>query len=489
MRAAVTSLCAVLALLACAGSAGATLVVTVGGHTVGRVHPGFLGLSMEIRGVEAYTGFDSEQIDPVFERLVRQLDPGQHPVLRIGGDTTDWTWYPIRGVGHPFGVRYALSSTWFKVVKALAQGTNARLILGVNLEADNGRVAAAEANAMITRIGRPWLEALQLGNEPDLYNVQASYTVNGVPFFARGTGWGFRTYLSDYARISRALPDFPLAGPEVGQLPWTNEVGSFLSSEPRVRIATLHLYALGCIPSKPATIPNLFSDTYTRGFPSRLLAGIAAAHAHGIPFRLDEMNTVSCAGQFGVSDRFAAALWILDALFELARAGVDGVNVHTREGTANQIFHVRRTHRHWVGTVSPEYYGMLAFARAAPVGSRLLGVHGAGSGPVHVWATKAPGTPEQVVLINLDAVGHTVLVRVRGPRTATLDRMSAPNVAATGHVTLGGQSVARESSTGLLQGALHLTRIRRLRTGYSVWLPANNATILRLAAVQHQEIN
>ena len=73
-------------------------------------------------------------------------------------------------------------------------------------------------------------------------------------------------------------------------------------------------------------------------------------------------------------------------------------------------------------------------------------------GPVHVWATKAPRAPEQVVLINLDAVGHTVLVRVPGPQVATLDRLSAPNVAATGHVTLGGQSVARESRTGLLKG-------------------------------------
>ena len=207
------SLLAALAIIAPARPAAATQVVSVGQSVVGRVRPGFLGLSMEIRGVEAYTGFDSNQVDPVFEQLIRQLDPGQHPVLRIGGDTTDWTWYPIRGVGHPFGVRYALTPTWFKVVKSLARGTNARLILGVNLEADRTRVAAAEANAMITRIGRPWLQALQLGNEPDLYNIQASYTINGAPFFARGSGWGFGPYLSDYARISRAMSRLPARRP------------------------------------------------------------------------------------------------------------------------------------------------------------------------------------------------------------------------------------------------------------------------------------
>lgn len=484
MRGAVVSLFAAFALLASAGSAGATLVVSVGRNAVARVQPGFLGLSIEIRGIEAYTGFDSQHIDPVFEQLIRQLDPGQHPVLRLGGDTTDWSWYPVRGMGRPFGVRYALNATWFKVVRALAQGTDGRLILGVNLEADRTRVAAAEANAMITQIGRPWLTALQLGNEPDLYNVQASYELNGVPHFARGAGWGFAPYLADYARISQAMPNFPLAGPEVGQPPWTNEVGPFLSSQPRVRIATLHLYPLGCVPSRPDTISSLFSDTNTRGYPSGLRPGIAAAHAHGIPFRLDEMNAVSCAGQYGISDRFAAALWILDALFELARAGVDGVNVHTREGTANQIFHMRQTHGQWVGSVSPEYYGMLAFARAAPAGSQLESVSGAASGPVHVWATKAPGTPEQVVLINLDTVGHTVLVRVPGPRVATLDRLSAPNVSASDGVTLGGQSVV--AGTGRPEGAPNLVAIHRLRTGYSVWLPAANATILRLASAHQQ---
>ena len=52
-------------------------------------------------------------------------------------------------VGHPFGVRYALTPTWFNVVKSLAQGTNARLILGVNLEADRKRFFVSDSGIVV----------------------------------------------------------------------------------------------------------------------------------------------------------------------------------------------------------------------------------------------------------------------------------------------------------------------------------------------------
>ena len=93
--------------------------MSVGRTAVARVQPGFLGLSFEVRGIEAYTGFAPRAINPVFEQLVRNLDPGQRPVLRIGGDTGDWSWYPIPHMQRPLGVRYALTPTRFQVVPRL----------------------------------------------------------------------------------------------------------------------------------------------------------------------------------------------------------------------------------------------------------------------------------------------------------------------------------------------------------------------------------
>jgi hypothetical protein len=477
MRGAVVSLFAAFALLASAGSAAAALVVSVGRNAVARVQPGFLGLSFEVRGIEAFTGFAPQAINPVFEQLVRNLDPGQRPVLRIGGDTGDWSWYPIPHMQRPLGVRYALTPTWFKVVSSLAEATDARLIVGLNLEVDSARVAAAEARAMISQIGSRWLEALQLGNEPELYNLLAWYEQHGVRYYGRGSGWGVPQYLSDFAAIARALPNFPLAGPEVGRPPWDDEFGQFLSQEPRVRIATLHRYSLPCVPVSAASVSGLLAVGAAGGFTNGLIPALRAAHAHGIPIRIDEMGPFPCNSEHGSGHTFAAALWELEAAFEAAKAGFDGINIHTRDGVSTEPFTFTRTGGVWRGHVSPDYYGLLAFAQAVPRGSQLLSVSGAG-GAVRAWATRAPDGVTRVVLINFARrVGQVVAVKAPGAGgAAALVRLTAPNAAATGGVTLGGQSFGASTTTGRLAGQLKATQVPLAH----VWLPAASAAILTL---------
>src|SRR5438105_6584666 len=104
------------------------------------VHPipaGFLGLSLEFPAIPAYAGTDPQAIDPVFEQLIRNVAPGQSPVLRIGGDSTDWTWWPVPGMARPAGVNYTLTRNWLAVASALTNALGARLIMGIDLEADS----------------------------------------------------------------------------------------------------------------------------------------------------------------------------------------------------------------------------------------------------------------------------------------------------------------------------------------------------------------
>ena len=70
---------------------------------------GFVGLSLEYPAVAAYAGTDPSALNPVFVQLIRNLNPGQLPVLRIGGDSTDWTWWPVAGMSQPAGVNYTLN--------------------------------------------------------------------------------------------------------------------------------------------------------------------------------------------------------------------------------------------------------------------------------------------------------------------------------------------------------------------------------------------
>jgi hypothetical protein len=467
------------------GVVSGAAVANISQATTGQVASGFLGLSFEIRGIETYTGTDPLAINPVFEQLIRNLDPGQRPVLRLGGDSTDETWYRYRKGPHPVGVRYTIPSSWFSVIKALAAGVDAHLILGVNFEQDSAAVARTEAQAFESKIGSQWIQAVALGNEPEYYHGLAWFSVNGVKHYGRPGAWSFQDFLSNYAQILRALPKTELAGPDIGGPVWMPYLGSFLASERRVKIATIHRYPLKqCTPSQHSTVAQLLADSATRGYASGLARLVHAAHSHGVAFRIDELNTVSCGGAVGVSNTFASSLWALDAMFELAHAGVDGVNVHTRQ-VPNQLFTFTESGGRWHAVVEPDYYGLLAFAQAAPPGSRLLKVSGFTSGPVHVWATRAPDGTERVVLINMASRGtKTLNVKVRSSAsTGTVSRLTAPSLAATGHVSLGGQSFAPNGTTGLLAGTTRTSSVTRTARGsYPVAVPAASAAILTLPA-------
>src|SRR2546423_12588305 len=62
------------------------------------IAPGFVGFSFEFGAVETYAGPDPRAINPVLVQLVRDVAPGQAPVLRIGGNSTDDSWWPTPGV-------------------------------------------------------------------------------------------------------------------------------------------------------------------------------------------------------------------------------------------------------------------------------------------------------------------------------------------------------------------------------------------------------
>jgi hypothetical protein len=460
------------------------LTANVAQSPVGWVPPGFVGLSFELRDIEAYTGTDPTAVNPMLEQLIRNLTPGQQPVIRIAGHSSDRAWYPIANAPTPAGVRYVLTPTWLAVVKALAEGVNGRLILGLNLEENSAEIAAAEANAIVAGIGEPWLDALELGNEPDLYPIVDWYKSNGVGVLGRSSSWDLSDFVREYADIARDLPQVPLAGPDVGTASWLGGMGQFLASEPRVRIATAHLYGPGCR-ATPVTVAQLFSDTYTRHFASRLEPAVRAAHARGVAFRLDETNDISCGGQAGISDTFASALWSLNELFQLARAGVDGVNVHTSQRTIGRLFSFDQVAGTWEAQVAPSYYGLLAFAQAAPPGSKLLGVSGSvSSGPVHVWATRAPDGTERVVVINLGlGSGQTVLVRAgQSTRPATVEWLSAPSVNATQDVTLGSQNFGSDTTTGQLAGPPVTQPLNDPQGTYRLRMRPASAAIITLPA-------
>src|SRR5205823_4078200 len=80
-------------------AAGAPVVVNVGSAAGRPIPPGFVGVSFEYDTVPKYTGTVA---NPVLAQLIRGLQHGHATTLRIGGDSTDWSWWPVPGVTPPW---------------------------------------------------------------------------------------------------------------------------------------------------------------------------------------------------------------------------------------------------------------------------------------------------------------------------------------------------------------------------------------------------
>ncbi|MGO9888965.1 MAG: glycosyl hydrolase family 79 C-terminal domain-containing protein [Solirubrobacteraceae bacterium] len=457
---------------------------SAGGPTI---QPGFLGLSLENSAIIPYAGTDPERPDPVFLQLVRNLTPDQSPELRIGGDSTDWAWYPVPGLTKPKGVRVTLTPRWIGVMHAIAADLNARLIMGVDLEADSRAATDGEASAFERGIGKPWIEALELGNEPNLYGSLTWYVApDGVYVTGRPPGYDFSSYLDDFDSFAKGLPG-PLAGPATGSVTWMADTPAFLAAEPRIGVVTLHAYPLQtCFvpPSSPVypTIANMLAPAATTGLADGVAPYVPVAHAHHLPLRIDEMNTDSCGAAPGVSNAFASALWALDALFEMARVGVDGVNIHTYPGATYQLFTFTNSRRGWSAFVAPEYYGLDMFAQAAPPGSRLVSATITNAQGIVIWATRGREGHTRLVLINESLDRRTVAVPPAGahPGPAALELLRAPRLTSTSGVTLGGQSFGTRTTTGRLAGRSGVAKLTPSHDQYEFTLPAESAALVTL---------
>jgi hypothetical protein len=476
----VLAACVMAAAMASAASAD-TLSASVLTTPSGPPMPsGFVGVSFEYRAMHQYTGRDPRAIDPVLVSLLQGLAPGQSPIIRIGGDSTDDTWWPIRGMIPQGGIYYRLTKGWLRTTQALAADLNAKLILGINLAAGRPAIAAAEGRAFLSGIGRRYIDDLEIGNEPDLFGVFAWYKDRrGHVYRRRSSKYDLAAYTQQFTQWASALPNISLAGPAVSGPNWMRGLNGFIKAEPRLKLVTYHRYPLRNCTTDPAdptfaSIPNLLADYSSAGLAASLSPFVKTAA---------EMNSASCEGKAGVSDTFASALWGLDTMFNFAARGVQGVNFHMLPGSHYELFTTSQTAQGaWQAFVHPEYYGLMLFAQAFPPGAQLLPVT-APAGPTKVWATVGPDGTVRVVAINQDATAeHDVQVLIPGATGGgSLETLAAPSLAATTGVSLGGQSFGDETTTGTLPAAPATTPVTPSSGVYTVRLAPGSATLMTIS--------
>jgi Glycosyl hydrolase family 79 C-terminal beta domain len=460
----------------------------------------FLGLALEYNTVLQWTGPGAGGVNAPLVALMRALDPAGRPLIRVGGQSADRSWWPVRGLARPLGVTYDLTPAWTAAARTMAQSLDARLMLGLNLEANRTRIPQEEARRLLNGIGSRYVSSFQLGNEPELYHTTPWYRVlHGRPIpwyskvgqvvFSHGPTYDPLAFTSDFSRMIGGLPNLALAGPETGNPDWMLAFTRFVSPHSRVRMLTFHGYGNNACARDPAnpvfpTIPHLLSSYASRSLLAGFSSSLALAHGDGASFRLDEMGSVTCNGSAGVSNTMASALWVMDALFSLARSGVDGVNLHTFPDSVNGLFDFRQVGGKWQASVHPLYYGALMFARAAPPGSRLLEIGTGSQEQIRAWATLGADRQVRVMLIN-DSLTAGSRATIHAPtgyglKPAMLQRLRAPSAAATRDVTLGGRQFGT-TSTGVLAPPVPQTVAATSGT-FSVSLPASSAALLILSA-------
>ena len=431
-----------------------------------RISPTFMGFSHEWTGAAPLMG-TTGNTNPIYRKLVKNLLAygGGPLIVRIGGNSTDRTGEPVAGAVTPMAQLY--------------QDIGAKFTLGVNLGSNNVSLATDQANYYVANMPPGSLLAIEIGNEPDLYYKNGD----------RPPTYAFANYLTDFATWRTAiLPGLPagmkLMGPAWSSLNSLANLPAFLAQEqPNLSIVSQHYYAGSQCNGKTNPPDYLLMDSSATKGATAVASAVAEAHAGGLPFRMGEMNSISCGGETGISDAFGSALWAADTLFEFASVGVDGVNFHTGNGGAYALFVFNESASGGVTTYSvqsvrPEYYGLLFFQQAAPAGANLLPANAMTSANLKTWATVDSKGTVRVALINKDeSAGGVVNISLPGYGAGTITRMTAPSFQATSGVMLGGQTFDA-TADGSAQGTAYGETVMPANGVYSVAVAPTSAAIL-----------
>jgi hypothetical protein len=416
--------------------------VTIGTTNVASIQGNFLGFSHEWYDAQTNMGSAETGINTIYRQLLRNLSAyGSGPVnIRIGGNSTDTSVEPTPTTVTPFA--------------ELATAMGNQFELGVNMGADNVNLAVDQATNFVANMPAGSISAIEIGNEPDLYHQ------NGL----RASTYDFADYLQDFGTWSSAvMPLLPagvkLAGPDGD---YYTQVGSNVTSYLSAYASNLSIFCEHFYAASPEDNPApdflLTSGAATAVVQQpNFAASVAAAHANGLLFREGEFGAISEQAVHGISDAFGAALWSVDTMFQMANAGVDGVNWEASDGNYNNPFpflvtNSGTTNTYAISSINPMYYGLLMFQEAIGSGAQLLPVNVVTPANLTAWATlPTGGTPRLVVLNKDETQTGNVQVSMPGYGHATVLRLTAPSYTSLDGVTFAGQTFDG-STDGTIQG-------------------------------------
>ena len=170
-------------------------------RVLGVIPPDFMGLGYEISSV-ARLGLLSGR-NRTYVQLVRAL--GAQGVIRVGGNTLDYSTFSPEGQAVSAPKTTVVNEAVIKDLGTFLDATGWKLIWGLNLGRGTPQQAVEEAQAVATT-AKDKLLALEIGNEPDLFDRAPDRRATGMYSFTRSIG-------ATGMRHGRSCPMFRLPGP------------------------------------------------------------------------------------------------------------------------------------------------------------------------------------------------------------------------------------------------------------------------------------
>lgn len=259
--------------------------------------------------------------EQVLQNLYERTD--FRPAVRVGADSEDRTHLDLSlHVGHaiyppstpefpyPEAARITLGRDWFALSRNFANMTP--FTWGLNFKSLNVTETRLQARLLAKTFGQEgkrqagselWLEAVEIGNEPELYT--RSVSGGGVSNPGNWTLWSVQNYTQTWSAYARAVAgeidlgeetgtvlrvgDIQLAGPAGGWNPQSLMHAGLLDTDfnrKHVKIYSEHLYLAGFEPGHEAASGVLMDKTHIRNNLTLRARNIAAARKAGLSYVL-----------------------------------------------------------------------------------------------------------------------------------------------------------------------------------------------------------
>eukprot|EP00798_Chlamydomonas_sp_ICE-L_P007387 gene7387-510_t len=388
-------------------------------------------------------------------------------------------------------------------------------------EFDSERYYGTEMIKMATEaLGVDKIVGFNLGNEPDWDVSNVEEAVGDLLREKFGTcrmlaGPESANYWSSFKSKSR-MKKFMARHECVGTIATHHYTGS--SKDPTYTfkdlLSTKILFGAQATADVTSRLKDLLSTKifYSAQATAKELAPVAKEH--GADYRVTEIGSMFGGGRWGMSDRFAATMWLLDVSLSLVHLGAEGVNFNGYKCGANAVVNYGECKLQAGFESLPSsmrgsnlYYGMLMFQRAVGSGAYLhQALMSDKDVDASVWALR-PLSPlsrqRRVVVINrqINASGFVSVV-ITGDfwESATLCRLVAstePHENATADaVSMCGQQLKPNGQLSPASAVLEEIRGVPLELGgdkpvmaYTFWMDVVSAVLLEVKIRPNEELN